>query len=99
MLMNPKKGETAVHGGHCPGDMAVHMREVLARPWVGVCVPLQLFFIFFLSISNLGELETVMKAISKCHALKILKQTPMWLSYDGRYNNQGLQTKQLCNST
>ena len=42
MLMNPKKGETAVHGYHCPGDMAVRMREVLARPWVGVCVPLAL---------------------------------------------------------
>ena len=39
-LMSPNKGETAVHGCHCPGDMAVHMREVLARRWVGVCVPL-----------------------------------------------------------
>ena len=24
---------------HCPGDMAARMCEVLARPWVGVCVP------------------------------------------------------------
>ena len=24
---------------HCPGDMAVRMCEVLARPWVGVFVP------------------------------------------------------------
>ena len=40
--MRPNKGETAVHGCHCPGDMAVSMREVLARPWVGVCVPLAL---------------------------------------------------------
>ena len=40
--MSPSKGETAVHGCHYPGDMAVHMREVLARPWVGVCVPLAL---------------------------------------------------------
>ena len=39
-LMNPKKGEAAVHDCHCPGDMAVRMREVLARPWVGVCMPL-----------------------------------------------------------
>ena len=42
MLMSPNKGETAAHGCHCPGDMAVRMREVLARPWVrpwvGVCV-------------------------------------------------------------
>ena len=38
MLMRPNKAETAVHGCHCPGDMAVHMRKVLARPWVGVRV-------------------------------------------------------------
>ena len=41
-LMSPNKGETAVHGCHCPGDVAVHMREVLARPWVGVCFKLVL---------------------------------------------------------
>ena len=41
-LMSPNKGETAVHGCSCPIDMAVRMREVLARPWVGVCVPLAL---------------------------------------------------------
>ena len=27
---------------HYPGDMAVRMCYVLARPWVGVCVPLAL---------------------------------------------------------
>ena len=42
MLMSPSKGETAVHGYHCPDDMTVHMCEVLARPWVGVCVLLAL---------------------------------------------------------
>ena len=40
ILMSPSKGETAVHGCHCPCGMAVRMREVMARPWVGVCVPL-----------------------------------------------------------
>ena len=40
--MSVKKGDTAVHGCHCPGDMALCMREVLARPWVGVCVPVVL---------------------------------------------------------
>ena len=40
MLMSPSKGETTVHGCHCPRDMAVRMREIVARPWVGVCVPL-----------------------------------------------------------
>ena len=32
MLMSPNKDETAVHGCHCPGDMAVRMRKVLAIP-------------------------------------------------------------------
>ena len=40
MLMSPSKVETGVHGCHYPRDMAVRMREVMARPWVGVCVPL-----------------------------------------------------------
>ena len=40
ILMSSNKGETAVHGCHCPGDMAVRMGQVLARPWVGACVPL-----------------------------------------------------------
>ena len=41
-LMGPmaNKGETAVHGCHCLGDMVLRMREVLVRPLVGVCVPL-----------------------------------------------------------
>ena len=44
MLMSPNKSETAVHGCHCPSEMAVRMREVMARPWVwvSVCVPLAL---------------------------------------------------------
>ena len=42
MLMSPNESKTAVHGCHCPGDIAVRMREVLSRPWVGVCVPLAL---------------------------------------------------------
>ena len=46
-LIGPSKGETAVHGCHCPRDMAVRMREVMARPWVGVCVPLALSLHYF----------------------------------------------------
>ena len=45
--MSPNKGETVVHGSHCPRNMAVRMREVLARPWLGVCVPLALSFHYF----------------------------------------------------
>ena len=37
-------GETAVHGCHCPRDMAVHVGEVMARPLVGACVPLALIY-------------------------------------------------------
>ena len=40
MLMKPNKAETAVHGCQCPGDMALRMRKVLARPWVSVRVSL-----------------------------------------------------------
>ena len=40
MMMSPNKGETVVHGCHCPCDMIVRMREVLARPWFGVCMAL-----------------------------------------------------------
>ena len=38
----PDSYATAVHGCHCLDDMAVRMREVLARPWVGVYMPLAL---------------------------------------------------------
>ena len=46
MQMSLNKGETAVHGCQCTGDMAVRMREVLARPWFGVFVPLALSLCF-----------------------------------------------------
>ena len=39
-LISPNECETAVNGFHSPGYMAVCMRKVLARPWVGVFVPL-----------------------------------------------------------
>ena len=33
MLMSLNKGETADHGCHCWGNMAVRMRKVIAIPW------------------------------------------------------------------
>ena len=33
MLMSLNKGETADHGCHCWGKMAVRMRSVMAIPW------------------------------------------------------------------
>ena len=38
-MMGSHAGETTVY---CYGDVAVRMREVLARTWVGVCVLLAL---------------------------------------------------------
>ena len=38
MLMSLNKGEAAVHGCHCLGDMAVRMLEVLAMDW-WMCAP------------------------------------------------------------
>ena len=54
MLMRPNNAETAVHGCHCLGDMAVRMRKVLARPWVGieVCHLLLLSLVHNASISE-----------------------------------------------
>ena len=43
--LNYHKGETAVHDCLCPGDMAVRMREVQARPWVGLGVSRALTFV------------------------------------------------------
>ena len=47
MLMKPNKAETAVHVCHCPADMAVRKRKVLARPCVGVRVCHLLLMVFF----------------------------------------------------
>ena len=47
MLMSRSKGKTAVHDCLYPRDRAVRMRQVLARPWVGVCVPLALSLNYF----------------------------------------------------
>ena len=51
MLVRPNKAETAVHDCHCPGDMAVCMQKVLARPWVGVQVYNLLLFFFQIDTS------------------------------------------------
>ena len=41
ILIRPNEDQTAVRrpcGCHCPSDITVRMREVLARQWAGVCV-------------------------------------------------------------
>ena len=45
---SPSKDETVFYVCHYLGDMTMCMCEVLARPWVGVCVPLAL------SLSNIN---------------------------------------------
>lgn len=37
VLMSSNKDDTAVHGRHCPGDMAVCMPSLMARPLAKVC--------------------------------------------------------------
>ena len=55
MLMRPDKAKTAAHGCFCPGDVAVRMRKVLARPWVGVQVCYLLFIVVFRKGCKLAE--------------------------------------------
>ena len=38
MLMSPEKGETAVHGCHCPGDVAVYALGTGKAVWYSVSV-------------------------------------------------------------
>ena len=37
ITVGSNEGETALHCSRSPSDMVVRMREVLARPWVGLC--------------------------------------------------------------
>ena len=72
MLMSPNKGETAVHGCHCPDDKAMRMHEVLTRPWVGVCVPLALNLSIYISFRYLPL--AVFRALMLVGLSKRLKQ-------------------------
>ena len=60
------------------------------RGLVYVCPCIYFSYFNFLLISNLGELDSGMKTFT---------QTAILVSYGSRYNNQGLQRKQLCNGT
>ena len=46
ILMRPNKPEPAVHGCYCSNDMALRMRKVMGRPWIGVQVLLHLLLLF-----------------------------------------------------
>ena len=56
---SPNKGKTVVYGCHCLGDMTMCMCEVLARPWVGVCVPLTLSLSFENSELNCSTAQII----------------------------------------
>ena len=68
MLMRPNKAKTAVHGCRCPGDMAVCMRKVLARLWIGVRVYVTCLYCF--SVSNVKNLTHVNNNVHKIMVLK-----------------------------
>ena len=77
-LVGPNKGETAVCGCHCPRDIAVRMSEVLARPWVCVCVPLALSLLYFQCNRiklNLFSSNTVFHDISKIQQRALIGKT------------------------
>ena len=59
MLMRPNKAKTAVHGCHCPGDMAVRMRKVLVRPWVGVQECHLLLLLYFKNLNFSGTKRNI----------------------------------------
>ena len=90
MLMRPNKAETAVRGCHSPGDMAVRMRKVLARPWVGVrvCHMLLLLlksitvFSIFVTFESTGNYDYGLpsKKNIMCHAI-FLNEITLCKSY------------------
>ena len=63
MLVRPNEAETALHGCHFLGDMAVRMRKVLARPWVGVRVRHLLFIVFVALGENITFLKVLCQAV------------------------------------
>ena len=69
-VMRPNKAQTAVNDSHCLGDMALHMRKVLARWSVGVRVRhLLLLFLYYLarfllSISPISSVWGVLRCLS-----------------------------------
>ena len=44
LIAGYSKGETAVHGCHCSRDIAVRMRDVMARPCVSLSVPIAVIY-------------------------------------------------------
>ena len=67
------------------------------RYWAGrglvyVCPCNYFSYFIFLVISNLGKLESGMRTITYGIPVTKFTQTAICLSYDSRYNNQGLQT-------
>ena len=76
MLMRPK--QLSMHGRHCPGDVAVRMRKVLARPWVGVrvCHLLLLLLLLLLYKHFFYSLHLLIAAKSKfiCAIIKLKRE-------------------------
>ena len=65
MLMRPNKAETAFHGCHCPGDLAVRMRNVMTVPrsWCSVLCAVYSSIKYFNSLSNLNIQASVLATV------------------------------------
>ena len=87
MLMRPNKAETAVHGCHCLGDMAVCMRKVLARPWVGVWV----CHLLLLSLVQQARFWNSAELNDNVHNASISEKTVMYQNW----NHNNIITKYL----
>ena len=66
MMKRQLKQVTDATTNHCPGDMAVRMRKVLTRPWVGVGV-CNLLLLYFCC----GKAEVVSTVV---HVLQVYPQ-------------------------
>ena len=70
--------------------LCTRVRYWPGRGLVYVCPCNYFSYFIFLLISNLGELETVMKTVSNWNSVV---QTQS--AFDSFYNNQGLQTREI----
>ena len=91
LLTSLNKDEAAVHGCHCPGDLVVRMRKVLAMPGeVGTCASvLKLVLYSAPSPASTRLVCALFLYISFCP--EVLTHTVDQNSLDNRYASVGLR--------
>ena len=62
--------ETVVHGCHCLGDMAVRMRKVPDRPWVGV---LSVSLAFIVLLKNVWNVQLSYSSLMMCSCIRLAR--------------------------